>query len=89
MLKLRILPPATYKTCDKRSQCSQSKYYTKPGFDGDNLPSHFTQVANPRPIVVSCECGAYEQTADHVLAACPIHRAPHGARGLTVLDDET
>ena len=29
------------------------------------------------------------QTADHVLTACPIHRAPHGARGLTVLDDET
>ena len=37
----------------------------------------------------SCECGASEQTADHVLIACPIHRAPHGARGLTVLDDET
>ena len=37
----------------------------------------------------SCECGASEQTADHVLTACPIHRAPHGARGLTVLDDET
>ena len=36
-----------------------------------------------------CECGASEQTADHVLTACPIHRAPHGARGLTVLDDET
>ena len=35
------------------------------------------------------ECGASEQTADHVLTACPIHRAPHGARGLTVLDDET
>ena len=31
----------------------------------------------------------YEQTADHVLTACSIHRAPHGARGLTVLDDET
>ena len=30
------------------------------------------------------ECGASEQTADHVLTACPIHRAPHGARGLTV-----
>ena len=28
-------------------------------------------------------------TEDHVLTACPIHRAPHGARGLTVLDDET
>ena len=37
----------------------------------------------------NCECGASEQTADHVLIACPIHRAPHGARGLTVLDDET
>ena len=37
----------------------------------------------------NCECGASEQTADHVLTACPIHRVPHGARGLTVLDDET
>ena len=36
-----------------------------------------------------CECGASEQTADHVLTACPIHRALHGARGLTALDDET
>ena len=37
----------------------------------------------------NCECGASEQTSDHVVTACPIHRAPHGARGLTVLDDET
>ena len=37
----------------------------------------------------NCEFGASEQTADHVLTACPIHRAPHGARGLTVLDDKT
>ena len=37
----------------------------------------------------NCECGASEQTAYHVLTACLIHRAPHGARGLTVLDDET
>ena len=37
----------------------------------------------------NCECDASEQTADHVLTACFIHRAPHGARGLTVLDDET
>ena len=37
----------------------------------------------------NCECGASEQTADHVLTACPIHRAAHGARGLTVSDDET
>ena len=37
----------------------------------------------------NCECAASEQTADHVLTACPIHRAPYGARGLTVLDNET
>ena len=37
----------------------------------------------------NCECGVFEQTADHVLTACSIHRAPHRARGLTVLDDET
>ena len=37
----------------------------------------------------NCECGASEQTADHVLTVCPIHRAPHEARGLTVSDDET
>ena len=37
----------------------------------------------------NCECGASEQTADHVLTACPIHWTTHGARGLTVLDDET
>ena len=38
---------------------------------------------------LNCKCGASEQTADHILTVCPIHRAPHGARGLTVLDDET
>ena len=37
----------------------------------------------------NCECGTSQQTTDYVLTACPIHRAPHGARGLTVLDDET
>ena len=36
----------------------------------------------------NCEC-APEQTVDHVLTACPIHRAPYGARGLMVLDDKT
>ena len=37
---------------------------------------------------LNCECGASEQTTYHVLIACPIHRAPYGARGLTVLDDK-
>ena len=31
----------------------------------------------------NCECGAFEQTADHVLTVCPIHQAPHGTQGLT------
>ena len=37
----------------------------------------------------NCECGTSKQTADHILTACLIHWAPHGAQGLTVLDDET
>ena len=37
----------------------------------------------------NCKCGIAEQIADLLLIAYPIHRAPHGARGLTVLDDET
>ena len=36
-----------------------------------------------------CECGASEQTADHIILTCPTHRAPRGIMGLTVLDDET
>ena len=35
-----------------------------------------------------CECGASEQTADHITLTCPTHRAPRGIMGLTVLDDE-
>jgi len=35
---------------------------------------------------VACECGAEEQTVDHVVSLCPIHQLPHG---LTVLDEET
>jgi len=37
----------------------------------------------------ACECGAEEQTVDHVVLQCPIHRLHHGLHGLTVLDDET
>ena len=36
-----------------------------------------------------CECGASEQIADHIISTCPIHRAPRGIMGLTILDDET
>ena len=36
-----------------------------------------------------CECGANEQTADHIILTCPTHRASRGIMGLTVLDDET
>jgi len=37
----------------------------------------------------ACECGAEEQTVDHVVLQCPSHRPHHGLYGLTVLDDET
>ena len=37
----------------------------------------------------ACECGTEEQTFDHVVLHCPIHRPPHGLHDLTVLDDET
>jgi len=35
------------------------------------------------------DCGAKEQTDDHVVLQCPIHRPPLGLHCLTVLDDET
>jgi len=31
-----------------------------------------------------CECGAEEQTVDHVVPHCPIHRPPYGMHGLMV-----
>ena len=38
---------------------------------------------------LNCKFGAATQTADHIVIACPIHRAPHGARGLTILYEKT
>ena len=29
------------------------------------------------------------QTADHIISTCPLHRAPKGIQGLLVLDDDT
>jgi len=37
----------------------------------------------------ACECDAEEQTVNHVVLQCPIHRPPHGLHGLKDLDDET
>ena len=37
----------------------------------------------------NCECGAAEQTADHIILTCLTHRAPTGIHGLTVLDHNT
>ena len=42
--------------------------------------------AAPSP---NCECGTSEQTADHIISTCPLHRAPKGIQGLMVLDDDT
>jgi len=35
------------------------------------------------------ECGAEEQTVDHVVLQCPIYRSRRGLYGRTILDDET
>jgi len=35
----------------------------------------------------ACECGAEEQSVNHVVLRCPIHRPLHGLHGRTVLDD--
>jgi len=37
----------------------------------------------------ACECGAEEQTVDHVVFQCPIHRPPHRLHGLMVVDIRT
>ena len=50
------------------------------------IPFIHAQVRSPLP---NCKRGAAKRTADHVLIVCLIHQAPHGAQGLTVLDDET
>ena len=55
---------------------------------GDRL---FHSTAHKWDIATSltCECGAEEQTADHVINDCPIFSPPNGVHGLRVLDDET
>ena len=35
----------------------------------------------------SCECGAEEQTADHIITLCPIYRHPNGTRGLLTVNE--
>ena len=55
------------------------------------LISHFSAAACTNRVMTlsaACECGAKEQTIDHVLH-CPIHQPSHGLHSLTVLDDET
>ena len=37
----------------------------------------------------NCECGVSEQTADHIISACPLHRALKGIQGLLAMDDDT
>ena len=37
----------------------------------------------------ACECGAEEQTADHVIHSCVIYKPPNGVTGLKNLDEAT
>jgi len=37
----------------------------------------------------NCRCGAEEQTADYILASCPLYHPPNGTLGLAAIDDDT
>jgi len=37
----------------------------------------------------NCRCGAEEQTADYILASCPLYHPPNGTLGMAALDDDT
>ena len=37
----------------------------------------------------ACDCGAEDQTAEHILAHRPMFSPPHGITGLVYLDDDT
>jgi len=37
----------------------------------------------------NCRCGAEEQTADHMLASCPLYYPPNATLDLVALDDGT
>ena len=37
----------------------------------------------------NCKCCTVEQITEHLILTCPVHWAPTGIRGLTVLDVET
>jgi len=37
----------------------------------------------------NCSCGAEEQTADHILASCPLYHPPNGTLGLVALGYDT
>jgi len=39
--------------------------------------------------LANCRCGAEEQTADYILASCPLYYPPNGKLGLVALDDDT
>ena len=49
-------------------------------------PSMYKWSLAPSP---NCECGATDQTADHVISMCPMRRATRGVAGMTVLDEDT
>ena len=52
-------------------------------------PGHLLHAALTMASLTACECGAEEQTVDHVVLQCPIRRPPHGLHSLADLDDET
>ena len=48
------------------------------------LGDSFCPCTNEVSLFHRIASSASEKTADHILSACPIHRAPHATQGLTV-----
>jgi len=38
--------------------------------------------------LANCNCGAEEQTANHIIASCPLYHPPNGTLDLVALDDD-
>ena len=78
------------KLCALTLEFSYQKRVKKPTAQLQTTkPAKFSARANYLEMKLNCECGAIEQTADHVMSSCLIHHIPRGTRGLQVLDEAT
>ena len=97
-LKLEMLSFQRISTCEKinretnnfsRYACNLGLMETSLHWHNERSPCTWGCSNGVSLLQRNCECGAGEQTADHIILTCPKHRAPRRIMGLTVLDDKT